>query len=430
MISKPDINKVLSIGAIFFLLTTLFFTLTIENKSQDNNIMKNFPKSQISSRGWSRFGHDDRNTRRNPVNTSKVDGTVKWKYQPQGQVSPYDIVMGSSGNLYFGTEKEYLYSLYPNGTLKWKIKTEIIPYYLSIDKDSIYIASNSGGDNLYAFNKNGTFKWKSDSVYQMSLGPAIGEDRSIYFGTGNDTLVSLNPDGTKEWQQKINGTIAMTPAIDIGKNLYVVSNNGNFGYLTAISNNGTLLWEQKTENPIYSLPSIGEDGSIYAGTDKLHAFTKNGTEKWVYETNTKISTSFAVGKNGDIFFGCRDGRVYSIKPGGTKNWVSGKIGIVSTPAIGGDGTIYFGTESSLYAMNSDGSKKWSHKIGDDVFSPIIGEEGKVYVGSYDGRLYAFGSSDEEKSNGIPGFTSSVLFIILSLTAIYRRVRRNDRRVGR
>lgn len=63
--------------------------------------------------------------------------------------------------------------------------------------------------------------------------------------------------------------------------------------------------------------------------------------------------------------------------------------IVSTPAIGDDGTIYFGTQNAtLYAVDCKGNLKWQWKydcesqICPQAFegSPAIGEDGTIYVG--------------------------------------------------
>ncbi len=52
--------------------------------------------------------------------------------------------------------------------------------------------------------------------------------------------------------------------------------------------------------------------------------------------------------------------------------------IWSSPAIGADGTIYFGYDG-LYALNSDGSLKWRYLTGCEVpSSPAIRDEGTIY----------------------------------------------------
>jgi len=65
--------------------------------------------------------------------------------------------------------------------------------------------------------------------------------------------------------------------------------------------------------------------------------------------------------------------------------------VISSPAIGSDGTVYVGSDDNkLYAINGKtGDKLWEFETGGDVeSSPAIGSDGTVYVGSSDKKLYA------------------------------------------
>ena len=77
---------------------------------------------------------------------------------------------------------------------------------------------------------------------------------------------------------------------------------------------------------------------------------------------------------------------------GVKLWEFETRGdVLSSPAIGSEGTVYFGSEDNkLYAINGKtGVKLWEFKTGLNVLSsPAIGSDGTVYVGSYDNKLYA------------------------------------------
>src|SRR5439155_11545988 len=61
-----------------------------------------------------------------------------------------------------------------------------------------------------------------------------------------------------------------------------------------------------------------------------------------------------------------------------------------SPAIGGDGTTYFGSsDGGLYAVQSNGAPKWSFHAGGPVVSaPALGSDETVYFGSLDRSLYA------------------------------------------
>ncbi|MEO0112254.1 MAG: PQQ-binding-like beta-propeller repeat protein [candidate division WOR-3 bacterium] len=116
-----------------------------------------------------------------------------------------------------------------------------------------------------------------------------------------------------------------------------------------------------------------------------------GTLKWKFKTWDDISSSPAIGNDGTIYFGSIDCFLYALNPDGKLKWkfkTDGKV--FSSPAIGNDGTIYFGSHDNfLYALNPDGTLKWKFETGSGVFSsPAIGNDGTIYFGSDDYFLYA------------------------------------------
>jgi outer membrane protein assembly factor BamB len=60
------------------------------------------------------------------------------------------------------------------------------------------------------------------------------------------------------------------------------------------------------------------------------------------------------------------------------------------PAIGADGTVYFGTkDGTFYALNPDGTLRFQLKAGGQISSaPAIANDGSVYFVADDGFLYA------------------------------------------
>jgi len=64
--------------------------------------------------------------------------------------------------------------------------------------------------------------------------------------------------------------------------------------------------------------------------------------------------------------------------------------VMSSAAIGGDGTIYFSAQQKIIALSPGSGKLWELDAGDDVSSPSIGPDGTIFVGSKDNKLYAIG----------------------------------------
>ena len=79
------------------------------------------------------------------------------------------------------------------------------------------------------------------------------------------------------------------------------------------------------------------------------------------------------------------GQLYSAEGHGLPIWQYTTGGVVnSSPAIGNDGTIYFGLwDNKVYALNGQtGVKLWEFVTGGNVgHSQAIGSDGTVYIGS-------------------------------------------------
>jgi outer membrane protein assembly factor BamB len=116
---------------------------------------------------------------------------------------------------------------------------------------------------------------------------------------------------------------------------------------------------------------------------------QTNTTKWKSWTGT-VSSSPAIGSDGTIYFGANS-YLYALNPTGTLKWyyTTGEM-ISSSPAIGKDGIIYFGSgDKNLYALNPTGTLKWKYTTGGWISSsPAIGSDGTIYFGSFDKNLYA------------------------------------------
>lgn len=176
---------------------------------------------------------------------------------------------------------------------------------------------------------------------------------------------------------------------------------------------------------ISSSPAIGPGGAIYVGVaedtrpaaGRLMALTPDGAPKWSgalrdgFVTSDWIDSSPAVDGDGTVYFGCWNGIFYALDGNtGAKKWeyridtakivAPGSLPpvgfIESSPAIGTDGTIYFGSSdavhrelSALHALRRDGTERWRFPVGDWVSAaPAIGVDGTIYFVSWDGYLYA------------------------------------------
>jgi outer membrane protein assembly factor BamB len=187
-----------------------------------------------------------------------------------------------------------------------------------------------------------------------------------------------------------------------------------------------LLWDvRSTSYFVDCCPAIASNGIVYVTvsgsgryTDisggKLVAIDPRGVQKWAFATPVDIKSSPAIGADGTIYFGCRDRKLYAISPEGKALWsyLTGAW-VDSSPAIGTNGVIYAGSwDGKFYAFNPDGAKKWEFPTGGVVdSSAAIGTNGVIYFGSHDSNFYAL------NPDGRPAWTFATQGSIISSPAI-------------
>lgn len=178
---------------------------------------------------------------------------------------------------------------------------------------------------------------------------------------------------------------------------------------------GSLRWAFSTLSSaipgnIIASPTVAADGTVYLGVQigastslspagRLLAVRPDGAQRWSYATPDWIDSTPAIGGDGTLYFGCWDGKLYALRPDGSLRWAqpAGAF-ITSSPAVAADGTIYVGSgEGSLHAFNPDGSTRWSFPAAEWIeSSPAIAPDGTIYFGSWDNSVYAVRPDGTEK----------------------------------
>lgn len=298
------------------------------------------------------------------------------------------------------------------------------------------------GQSQYLGPQNNSTKWTKNLSEDIDTNPIVGPDGTVYLGTYNDTsehgnLYAFNPNNTVKWNYTINdgewSEISSTPAISsegtiiFGTNFADASLTSEHGNLYALSDTGAYLWNYTIpglESWICSSPAIGSDGTVYFlayisnmgnAVANLFALTKDGAQKWNYTlggVSDGKTYSPVIGQDGTIYIGVDSygaGVMYAITDATdhavekwnyalsdgyyTYSW------IVNAPAIGSDGTLYFGTGFSsmmheapigvFYALTDAGDhaiKKWDYVLDTEMSwitsPPAIAKDGTIYFGYY------------------------------------------------
>jgi len=147
-------------------------------------------------------------------------------------------------------------------------------------------------------------------------------------------------------------------------------------------------------------PVISSDGTVYVRGDRLLAMNgETGDVIWEFDylqNNKKRSPGGApaIGPDGTLYFG-GDGRFFALNSKtGEKKWEM-ELPDTTTPAIDSDGNIIvgFGGNTLIAIEGVSRSIKWEFQMGKNdrkfgLSSPAIGADGTVYIVFANGKVYA------------------------------------------
>lgn len=322
-------------------------------------------------------------------------------------------------------------------------------------------------------------RWATDLKWEVYASPAVGSDGMLYVGSRYAVYALSAHDGHVVWEYDLTkdrwkfldagGELAASPALGCNGVLYASTAGGSIGALAAEPDAAQrLLWKFDIQAPnpgnpapLRSSPLLLADGSLlfcgwvkgfllaldskghsrwgepqraYVGTTsslalspdgstayfgafdrKLHAsLAATGEEKWAVPSGSYIPETPAVGADGTVYFGewllkvpatpavnpqlSFEGRLQAVSPKGKLLWSSPlKERATSSPALAPDGTVCIVTfDGTLYAVRAvDGKPKvcWTADTKARYSSPLVSSDGKVYVGGLDGKLRAYRLAD-------------------------------------
>ena len=252
-----------------------------------------------------------------------------------------------------------------------------------------------------------TLKWSVDFDIERPGSPVVGPGGHTYVVGSTGELRVFDRDGNEQWTARPT-SFSVSPGLAVGAGgvayLVQASSTRLAGQVTAVKPDGTNWSVPFSNDRVGTAPNLGESGLLYIGTDGgsdgglVALDVADGSEDWKFTTPAAVVSSPTLGSDGTIYFGSNDGYVYAVDEDGLEKWrFETGGGVKSSPAVGPDGTIYVGSDDfRLYAINPDGSEKWQFRTGDRVqASPAIGPQGLVYFGSFDGYLYAVNSDGDE-----------------------------------
>ncbi|MHB9005352.1 MAG: immunoglobulin domain-containing protein [Limisphaerales bacterium] len=108
-----------------------------------------------------------------------------------------------------------------------------------------------------------------------------------------------------------------------------------------------------------------------------------GSKLWEFDTGSPmpgILGSPAVAQDGTVYVGTVSGGLVALNSSGSERWRVMLGPIAGSPAVGGDGTVYVGAGGAVYAISPSGQMLWSTVVGGWIHaSPAIAADGTIYV---------------------------------------------------
>jgi outer membrane protein assembly factor BamB len=117
-----------------------------------------------------------------------------------------------------------------------------------------------------------------------------------------------------------------------------------------------------------------------------------GTVRWSTTLGARTVTTPVIGGDGTLYTTTSEGKLFALNPDKTQRWAYDAGGAISgPPVVAGDGTVYAIAGTALHAVNPDGTLRWSSELGGVAHGPALAADGTTYLVTGDGQLIAVDS---------------------------------------
>jgi outer membrane protein assembly factor BamB len=293
------------------------------------------------------------------------------------------------------------------GTIKWQFPTASAARGCPAIGTNGLLYATASGNKLFALDLiTGTNRWEKTLESPGEI--VIGRDGTVYCSSYNSTLGSRlhaldGNSGTEKW-----AFAGSTPVVGADGTLYLV-NRGSICAVDPVTGTSRWRWDLSDDDVIITSLAMAANHVLYFGTTggKLVAFNASTrTQEWIYAvTNSLFSSSSvyspAIGLDGTVYFGYyaseAGGLVALDGATGEQLWEFPAFGgATSSPALGPDGTVFFAVAGGnvLALHGATGELLWEYPAFDVSKTPAVAADGTVYA-SGDRALYALDGATGE-----------------------------------
>lgn len=207
------------------------------------------------------------------------NGALNWLVRNGGNKG---LAVGPDGTIYTGSESD-VKAFNPNGTRKWVFVQNpraFIMLGLSVGPDGNIYGVGTEGPGIFSLTPQGTLRWTNPEFYsrlivdygEIVFGRNNGEDQLYFYANDHTRAVRLR-DGASVFTIRPTGQPVVSP---LDGTMHATA--------AAYSPVGQLQWAFRfpIDNLPVSVPDVASDGTHYVmwRSSVLYAINPNGTEQW------------------------------------------------------------------------------------------------------------------------------------------------------
>jgi outer membrane protein assembly factor BamB len=316
--------------------------------------------------------------------------------------------VAGDGTIYIPGRGGSLYSLSPQGELKWEVTLPARPVGTPAigSEGNIYLSDNDGALSAYAPNGDPIWRFIPQGKFKATSGPAIGPDGTFYYATvaGTGMIQAVSPAGEGQWLAELKTSFFYnTPQVSPDGD-YIFFRNEVFDRVTGAPLDFDLDFEV---DQFFA----GEDGRNYLrSVGTVVAWKASGTgislveERVLADEHMGTPNRVLVSPEGVVGLQYNTGVMWFTRSGEALGVSFPKDSFLThTAAIDHDFTLYTcgrrpvnmlqNSKPACFALTPQGDQpRWEAVLGNRLegFAGSALVAGRLYVATEEGHLYAIG----------------------------------------